>query len=325
MEMNKSNHTVNNHPPANAPLVGWIWEISSDISFDSVYCPFSGNAVIARLFKEQGKEVTTTDVLSTWTLTARALIENDSAIIDPYEAESIIGPSTDISQIHEGTASAYGLPHEFGAWLDKCRANLEKIDYDYKKALAATVISRVIFYMFSLDEESKKRVAEEDWISAFQYYVMATNESVFATENACLSYEKDANLFTGEIFTDAMCFHLPSPRGVANVAPAERYAELFIRNCHEKELNGILAGLVKEGLGAATQDEKTYAANLRGFLDSASHIKHWLISSNGDSALGFDALHDLIASFRPHVTALTRKTIYSKSFSRNEYIFIAPD
>lgn len=310
---------------ARTPLAGWLWEISEGIPFESIFCPFSGSTAIARLFKEQGKEVTTADVLAVFTHAARALIENDSTIIDPFETGSIIGPNSNIVQHHEGLASVHGLPHEFGAWLDKCHANIQEIDYDYKKALAMTVISRVISLMFSMDERTRNEIAGEEWTSAFHYYVTATNESVFSTDRPCFSYEKDANLLVGEVFTDALYFHLPSNRGVANLTPAERYSELFCRNCFEKELEQILNGLVKEGLGAPSPSGEIYASNLRRFLDSAGHIKHWIIAANSESPLAPDAITAVISSLGKKVRTLSKNMIYSKRISRTEYVFIASD
>jgi adenine-specific DNA-methyltransferase len=315
---------TNNQTHHKAQLAGWLWEVSKELPFNSVFCPFSGSAAVARLFKEEGKEVITTDVLLTHAQAARALIENDDTILDAFDEEAVIAPNDRSVQRLEGMAAAYALPPEFGAWLDVCYTNIEQIDHDYKKSLAATVISLVINYILAFDETTRSKMAEDEWISAFHYYLTSVNSSVFSNGKTCLAHDRDANSLVKEIDTEALSFYLPFPMGVNDLRPAERFAELFNRHCFEKELDKSLAGLVS-GLGAPFTDNDSYLAALESFLDSASSINKWLISASESSLPKPEVLNALISKFKKNVSMRGKKIFYSKNLSHTEYLFVARD
>ncbi len=304
-----------------APLAGWLWENSLSIPYGSIFCPFSSSGAVARLFKEVGKEVVTTDVLMTYSKTARALIENDETILDAFDEESIIAPSDRAVQRLEGMAGAYKLPPEFGAWLDVCYANIEQIDHDYKKALASAVIALVINYVAAFDEPVRQNMPEDEWISAYHYYLTSVNGNVFSNGKTCLAHDSDANSLVGSIETDAMSFYLPSAQGVADLRPAERFSELFNRYCFEKELDATLANLVT-GLGAPVSSPEEYSAALDKFLSSAVGIPIWFICANDSSFIKPDEIQAVVSKYKKNVRYLNKQMVYSKQLSRTEYLFI---
>jgi hypothetical protein len=307
-----------------APLAGWLWEISKEVPFGSVFCPFSGNAAVARLFKESGKEVVCTDVLLAHAEAGRALVENDDAVLDAFDEEAIIAPNSSSLQLLEGMVGAYSVPPEFGAWLDVCYANIEQIDHAYKKALASTVISLVINYILAFDEKARSKMTDDDWTSAFHYYLTSVNGNVFSNGKTCLAHDRDANSLIKEVETEALSFYLPSAHGVADLRPAERLAELFNRHCYEKELDKTLTGLIN-GLGAPMPDAASYQAALEQFLDSATSISKWLIAANEASAPKPETINALVSKFKKNVRMLSKNIIYSKQFTRTEYLFVALD
>lgn len=312
----------NNNLSQKANLTGWLWELSRQMSFKSVFCPFSGNSATARLFKEEGMEVVTTDVLLSNFNTARALVENDNTILDAFDEEAIISSNGNTVQYFEGIVGAYKLPPEFGAWLDICYANIAQLDDDYKKALASTAISRVIKYMLAFDENSRMRMTDDDWTNSFKYYVSWANGSVFSNGKTCLAHDMDANLLINQIETEALSFYLPSAEGVADLRPAERFTEIFNRHCFEKELDETLSGLVS-GLGAPLPDATAYKAALEEFLDSAKFMQVWLIAGNENSPVSLDEMKAMIAKFKGNSKALSKNISYSNGFTRTEYLFIA--
>ncbi len=304
-----------------APLAGWLWENSISIPFGSVFCPFSGSGAAARLFKEVGKEVVTTDVLATYSKTARALIENDETILDAFDEESIIAPSDRAVQRLEGMAGAYSLPPEFGAWLDNCHANIDQIDHDYKKALASAVIVHVINYVAAFDKPVRQNMPEDEWVSAYHYYLTSVNGNVFSNGKTCLAHDSDANRLVGGMETDAMSFYLPSAQGVADLRPAERFSELFNRYCFEKELDKTLASLVG-GLGAPVSGPEEYSSALDKFLASAAEVPVWFICANETSIVSPEDIQAVISKHKKNVRFMNKQMVYSKQLSRTEYLFI---
>jgi DNA adenine methylase/adenine-specific DNA-methyltransferase len=312
--------TSNCDPPV-ARLTGWLWSVTKDIQFDSVICPFCGSGAAARLFKEQGCEVTATAVFASFARQARALIENDSTTLDQFEAEAIIGPSEDTSQLLEGIAPAYGLSHSFGAWLDRCRANIERIDHEYKKSLAYTAVSKVIAQVFSLGEQAAMQSGEEDWNQVFRFYVAALNDMVFSNGKLCLAYEGTPERYVAESNADALCLYLPR-ENISKLTNAERFSELFNRFCHEKQLISELSDAKSKKLGTALTDAIEYSDSISKFLECADNIRIWFICASSDSPITPDETLETLSKLRNKVTVMRKEMVYSKSFSRNEYIYI---
>jgi len=314
----------NHHAFQKVSLVGWLWEASKVTPFKSVFCPFSGNAAAARLFKEEGKEVIATDVLLTHSCAARALVENDSTILDAFDEEAIITPNPDTKQHFEGIVGAYSLPPEFGAWLDICYANINQLEDEYKKALASTAISYVIKFVLAFDDATRMRMVEDEWVASFKYYISWANGNVFTNGKTCLAHDMDANILISQVETEAISFYLPSSKGVVDMRPEERFSEIFNRHCFEKELDTALANLVG-GLGAPMADNAAYTAAIEEFFDSAKFIPVWLIATNEKSSIGPDSLGALISKFKNNVQTLSKNIAYSKGQSRTEYLFVARD
>ncbi|HOC91868.1 MAG TPA: class I SAM-dependent methyltransferase [bacterium] len=311
--------TYNGLPTAR--LTGWLWSATKDIQFDSVICPFCGSGAAARLFKEQGCEVTATAVFTSFARQARALIENDSTTLDQFEAEAVIGPSADTTQLMEGIAPAYGLPHSFGAWLDRCRANIERMDHEYKKSLAYTAVSKVIAQVFSLGEQSVAQSGEEDWNQVFRFYVAALNDMVFSNGRLCLAYEGNPERYVMESNADALCLYLPR-ESISKLTEAERFSELFNRFCHEKQMMSELSAAENETLGTALIDTSKYADLVSNFLERAKHIKLWFICASSDAPVATDEIYRILAGLKNKVTVMQKEMVYSKNISRKEYIYI---
>ncbi|HOX29147.1 MAG TPA: hypothetical protein PLQ76_08355 [bacterium] len=315
--------TLNSKKTPKTPLAGWIRESTKPIDFDSIFCPFSGNASIPRVFKSLGKEVITSDALLTYSQTALAFIENDNTRLDAFEAESLVGPNDHIMQQLEGIVAAYGLPPVFGEWLDKCHANLDRIDHEYKKALATTVISKVISFVMEYGDDRKSRLSEEDWISTFHYYVLAVNENVFSTDKSCIAHQQDSYKLVPEIIADAMYFYLYSPDGITKLRPTERLSELFNRYCFEKELDYTLETLIKSGPGTKSLDAEQYLANLAIFLEASDHIPNWFIATNSAMVPGVDSVVKLISEYRKNTKLLSKEIVFSANYSRTEHFIVA--
>ncbi len=305
------------------PLAGWIWEISKTLDFDSIFCPFCGSSGIPGLFKQQNKEVISTDVLSTYFNESVCLIENDDTKLDIFEIESLIGPNESITQYFEGIVAGFSLTPEFGAWLDKCYANIQSIEHNYKSALSSTIIAHTIMYLTSFDTDKRIRMAEDDWISAYRYYALSLNERIFSNGKTCLAYNKDAQELIHDVSTNAMYFYLPSAAGATTLDETEILCEIFNSHKFQQEMADDISSRIISGLGTGIEDEKEYLKYFKSFLDSAEHIGTWIIASNDSNKSINENIETMIKEKKRDFQKLSKRIFYSNEDFHDEFLFIA--
>jgi adenine-specific DNA methylase len=71
-------------------LLGFLERVFSHIEFDTVLDPFSGTGAVSYLLKAMGKKVTSSDILESSAVCARALIENSSVTLGD-DVEKLLG------------------------------------------------------------------------------------------------------------------------------------------------------------------------------------------------------------------------------------------
>ena len=305
-------------------LAGWLWSETKDMEFDSVFCPFTGWPVIPAMFKEQGKGVITTDLLAAHYHVARALVENDEIVLDPFDVDKLLEPSSEKVQLMEGVCNAYGMDPEHGAWLDNLHANMDRLEDNYKISLAIAVALRVIRYVLSFNDSTRSVMPEEDLAGCFHYYVESLNTKIFSGGQACEAYHRDAAGAAASADTNAMYFYVPSSTGFAQLSPQRRMMELFARYCNEPELDAQLT--VDAGApGAPMDSEQDYRAALESFLQSATHIPLWIIASNQNCLISREEFGKLLMDMKSELNMLSKKVILEGGDSITEYLFIAHD
>ncbi|WP_332910899.1 DNA adenine methylase [Algoriphagus boritolerans] len=63
-------------------LIPWLHETFSELEFDSALDAFSGSGVVSYLLKSMGKEVHSNDFLTFSATITKALVENNSTLIE---------------------------------------------------------------------------------------------------------------------------------------------------------------------------------------------------------------------------------------------------
>lgn len=313
--------------PANSvprPLAGWLWSEIKRFDFNTIFCPFSGRAATPLLFKEEGKGVIAADTLRCRFAFARAVIENDDTVLDPFDVDALIESNPERVQLMEGLCNAYGMDPEHGAWLDNVRANIEKIDDPLKQNLALAVCLGVIRYLTSFNGEDAAVRPDDDIAGCFHYYVESLNTRVYGNGQPCEAYNTDAAELAPSVGTDAMYFYLPSAAGPERMPAVRRVMELFARNCGEAELDRQLADRTP-GLGIATDNAEQYAQHLHNFLSNTAHIPMWFIACGGDGPVPAAELENIVRRFKSNIETVSKKVILTGGAAVREILIIARD
>ena len=304
------------------PLAGWVWSNTRHMDFETVFCPFTGWPSIPAMFKEQGKGVITTDLLEAHYHLARALVENDSTVLDPFDVDRVLEENPSRVQLMEGMCNAYGVAPEHGAWLDNLRSNINSFADPFKRSMALAVALRSIRYLMSFDDETRSLMPDDDPAVSFNYFVEFMNQRVFANGQACEAHNRDAHAMAACVGTDAMYFYLPSAAGFENLNAERRMMELFVHYSTESALDTHLQGRTA-ALGAPVPDGAAYEKNIDAFLEQAGAIPIWIVGYNEAGLIPVSRLADMVGKHRRNLMVLEHPVLQAHDDRHTEYLLIA--
>jgi len=107
---------------------------------------FGGSQSVSYLLKQHGFEVLTNDFLAFNAEIGKALIENKNANLSKSDIKLLFNEDIDLKEYHlmTDTYSNLFFEEEEALFADVLRANIEKLDDPYKKALAFSIINRAM-------------------------------------------------------------------------------------------------------------------------------------------------------------------------------------
>ena len=119
-------------------LLGWIWEQTRDLPFDTVLDAFGGTGAVSYLFKSHGKLVTYNDLLAFNHHVGTALIENDGQTLGEADVERILSrdPTLEYDDFIERTFREIYFTDGENRWLDVVAQNIPRLGNRHRRALA---------------------------------------------------------------------------------------------------------------------------------------------------------------------------------------------
>ncbi len=193
-------------------LVNWIVEnIPEDVN--TIIDGFSGGGSIAYGLKQRGFNVITNDILKINYMIAKALIENQKIVLSKEDVKQIFNGNPFAGFITKNFKNIYYFEEECKE-LDLYKKNIEKMNCEYKKALAFILLRRAMirkmpYSRFNIswnkivelrNEEysykkyrRKRAYHNESFKDHFYKNVIEYNEAVFDSQKKCIAYNKDIN------------------------------------------------------------------------------------------------------------------------------------
>ena len=123
-------------------IVDYIWEAVQDCQFDSVLDLFSGSGVVSYMLKTAGKQVSSNDYMTMCEITAIALIENNSVLLEESEIDALLCESPKVDNFVQITFANLYFSDEDNRTIDHIRANIKRIGNRYKRAIALLALMR---------------------------------------------------------------------------------------------------------------------------------------------------------------------------------------
>jgi len=190
-------------------LLGWIWDIVSNLDFETVLDGFGGTGCVSHFLKGKGKTVTFNDILVSNCLGAKALVENDNVILSSNDVHWLTQRHADVNydDFIERTFSGIYFTNEENYWLDTVVRNIPLLDDEYKQAIAyyalfQSCISKRPFNLFHrknlyirLAEVERSFGNKATWDKPFnetyRHFTKVANQAIFIGNKRCIALNSD--------------------------------------------------------------------------------------------------------------------------------------
>lgn len=181
-------------------LLEYIWKESAKFKFDSVIDLFSGSGIVSYMYKCQGKRVISNDYMTMSAVMTKALVENNKIILPLKEAKSLLISNGNIDNFVSKTFKGIYFSDSDNEFIDVVRANIKKIDDEYKRAIAMHALIRactkkrprgIFTYVGERYNDGRKdlqKTFEEQFLDA----VETINNAVFNNGKRNKSYNMDS-------------------------------------------------------------------------------------------------------------------------------------
>lgn len=123
-------------------LLPWIHGVLSSLDFETAADPFLGSGCVAYLLKCMGKRVIGSDFLNFPSVIAKATVENSACQLDGPAMKRLLQPSRRHPQFIERTFGGIFFTPADLRFLDRVCSNLEKLDNEYRQAMARAALIR---------------------------------------------------------------------------------------------------------------------------------------------------------------------------------------
>ena len=290
---------------------GWLnFELSvlRHMKFSSIALPFTGEPNLGVQLKRWKVRVAANDPMN-WSFTkATALIENDSERLTADEIESIV----DDAYVPRERLDNPSLLHWFNEtdawWFDNVRFNSERLETEYKRALALTLGLLVGDYVLSFTADSRHL---REPLSLSRIFRKFAETIPFPYDNSMRSKasNQDVRVFVAERrHTDLLFLRLPVP---IQPQPARHnplaWREEWLQGGDEFWIDFEQTRAGK--LGSRVQSKQQYLALVEDLLHTAAHLPAWAIAHTENGFISTDELIDTVSRVR------NVDEVYSKDFS----------
>lgn len=290
---------------------GWLnFELSvlRRLRFASVAFPFTGEPNLGVQLKSWKVRVAANDPM-TWAHTkATALIENDSERLTDEDLDGILDDAY-VPREQLNNPSLRNWFNETDAWwFDNVRFNAERLDNQYKRALALTLGMMVGDYVTSFTSETNYL---REPLSLSRLFRQFAETLPLNHDNSLRSKatNQDIRAFVAERrHTDLLFLRLPTPlqpQAAPQYALAWREEWLQGGDDFWVEFEKARAGK----LGSRVQSKQQYLGMVEDLLRTAAHLPAWAIAHTENGFISTEELVETISRVRKI------DAVYSKDFS----------
>ncbi len=189
-------------------LTDWIWESISDIDFMTVLDAFGGTGSVSHMLKRKNKVVYYNDILKFNYIIGKALIENDTTLLNASDIDFLVKNRTgEYTFIQNNFANIFYTDEE-NIWLDEVIYNIHQLNNEYKQAIAYfslfqsciikrpyNLFHRANLYLRLSDVKrsfGNKSTWDKPFEDYFRHFAKEANDAIFSNGFRCISYNQNA-------------------------------------------------------------------------------------------------------------------------------------
>jgi adenine-specific DNA-methyltransferase len=302
---------------------------------ESIFDAFSGGGSVGYFSKIKGLKVISNDILKINYLISKALIENNEVKLDFEDIDLIFSGTPKEGFMFKHYSEVFFFPNECKE-LDLYRENIEKLDSEYKKALALVLMRRAMirkmpYSRFNINWEKilelrneelsyekykrKRAYHNQSFKTHFLENINDYNRAVFNNERVNLSLNQD--VFEAIKKVKANIIYLDPPyTGTMN-----NYFGFY------GMLDEYIEGKKIEPFENNFIDKKTSIELFDRLFSNLGNFKYWYLSYNNSSYPTKEILVELFEKYSDDIQIVEKPHVYKITGKENkktniEYLFI---
>lgn len=318
-------------------FVDWILKFVPNEAKSAIDA-FSGSSAVGYALKRAGLKVISNDLMKYSYYISKALIENNNIKLTDNDIKVLLSENVNKDDFLEREFTNLFYTREECKFLDNLWFNIQKLDNDYKKALAYTAICRtltrkVLFGYFCHKKAMEYRTHEhrvhrnpsinQDIKELFLLLLAEYNEAVFSNNKTNVAHNKDILEVIKDVKVDLAYFDPPYVGVHPNYHGYYHFLETFVDYKKDSPLKNGTKMSPRKHSGFTKRSEIT--KNLENLFENSKHIPYWLISYNSRA---FPSAEIMIGLIKKHKNVRLEQYKYEQNFGgmggrkgSKEYLF----
>jgi hypothetical protein len=292
--------------------IGWLgFELTvlRRLSFRSAALPLAGEPDLGHYLKRWNVRVAANDPAQwAWTK-SQAFIENNCEILTEEDVQLVLDDAYVPRSYFRNPTLLTWFNETDAWWFDNVRANADRLNSPFKRALALALGTSVGDYVFSFNLDTRDLRQPLSLSNVFRRLWHKAAPSI-NNQRRNTSSNQSAKAFLAETQdTDLMFLRLPRP---ARSSESRNARVLTWREEWIRQGKGFWSELAKDRdgkLDSYVETREQYLSMLEDLLHTAAHLPQWAIEAVSDGFVSTDELVECVGNARKI------EAIYKKDFS----------
>ena len=300
--------TYNGFNTGGMSWLGFELSVLRRLNFRSVALPLAGEPHLGQYLKRWDARVQANDPAHwAWTKST-AFIENNSEVLTEAEVELVLDDAYFPANYFRNASLLSWFNETDAWWFDNVRANAEKLQSPYKRALALALGMAVGDYVFSFNLETRDLRHPLSLTDIF-HRLWSELPSPIDNRQRNSSTNLPVRSFVAETYdTDLLFLRLPHPTRTTDSRNARvlSWREEWLRQGRVSRDNGHFNSA---RLAAPVETKEQYLKLIEDLLHIAGHVPTWAIAGISDGFVSTDELVECVGDARKI------DAVYTKDFS----------
>jgi adenine-specific DNA-methyltransferase len=315
-------------------IAEWITDFFPNDA-NSIFDAFSGGGSVSYQSKIKGLKVISNDILGINHLLSKSLIENNYIKLSTDDVELIFSGKPKEGFMFKNYSEVFFFPNECKE-LDLYRNNIEKLDSDYKKALALILMRRAMirkmpYSRFNINWEKIKQLRDEEYSyekykrkrayhnqtfkSHFLENMDEYNNAIFDNKKENISLNEDVFKIIDSIKADIIYLDPPYTGTMNNYFGFYGMLDEYIES---KKIKAFENNFI---------DKKSSLELFDRLFSKLNNFKYWYLSYNNSSYPSKEQLIVLLEKYSSNIQLVEKPHVYKITGKENkkvnmEFLFI---